>query len=121
MGKTTQTRIAELKLLRLGAFFLISLATVGSTLLSQRVIAADGQALYGQKLCITCHGPEGKSPIQSTYPKLAGQNKEYLVQQVTDIQSGARNNGLTNVMKPIVANVTAEEIEAIAEYLSGVQ
>ena len=87
----------------------------------QNVIAADGQALYGQKLCITCHGPEGKAPIQSTYPKLAGQNKEYLVQQVTDIQSGSRNNGLTNVMKPIVANVTAEEIEAIAEYLSGVQ
>ena len=51
--------------------------------------AADGKKLFGQKLCITCHGPEGKAPIQSTYPKLAGQNKDYLVRQVTDIQSGA--------------------------------
>ncbi len=90
-------------------------------LFGQSVVAADGKALYGQRLCITCHGPDGKSPIQTTYPKLAGQNKEYLVQQITDIKSGARNNGLTNVMKPIVANVTDEEIDAIAEYLSGVQ
>lgn len=97
------------------------LAASGATPASQTTGAADGQALFGQRLCSTCHGPEGKTPIQSAYPKLAGQNKEYLVQQITDIQSGARNNGLTAVMKPIVEKVTAEEIEAIAKYLSGVQ
>ena len=83
--------------------------------------AANGQALFGQRLCITCHGPEGKAPIQPTYPKLAGQNKDYLVQQITDIQSGARNNGLTQIMKPLIKNVTAEEIGAIAEYLSTIE
>ncbi len=106
---------------RNSCFWTVVTASLALFPLNQNAWAADGQALYGQKLCITCHGPEGKAPIQSTYPKLAGQNKEYLVQQATDIQSGARNNGLTNVMKPIVANVTADEIEAIAEYLSSIQ
>jgi|GEM_PF-250757 len=96
------------------------LAGMGMAASAQTASAPNGQALFGQRLCSTCHGPEGKAPIQSTYPKLAGQNKEYLVQQITDIQSGARNNGLTAVMKPIVQKVTAEEIEAISEYLSSV-
>ena len=83
--------------------------------------AANGKVLFGQRLCITCHGPEGKAPIQSAYPKLAGQNKDYLVQQITDIQSGARNNGLTQLMKSLVKDVTAEEIDAIADYLSAIE
>ncbi|MDH3376946.1 MAG: c-type cytochrome [Gammaproteobacteria bacterium] len=62
------------------------------------VNAADGQVLFGQRSCITCHGPEGNVPIRSAYPKLAGQSKDYLVQQTTDIQSGARNNGLTQAV-----------------------
>jgi len=88
---------------------------------SHTAIAAEGKTLYGQRLCITCHGPEGKAPIQSTYPKLAGQNKDYLLQQITDIQSGARNNGSTSVMKSLIKSVTAEEIDAIADYLSAIE
>ena len=78
----------------------------------------DGASLFGKRLCITCHGAEGKSPIIGTYPKLAGQSKDYLVQQFTDIQSGARNNAQAAVMQGIVSPVTAEEIDTIATYLS---
>ena len=55
------------------------------------------------------------------YPKLNGQNKEYLVAQMKDIKSGARNNGMSMAMKAMVATVTDEEFEAIADYLSKVQ
>ena len=55
------------------------------------------------------------------YPRLAGQNKEYLIQQMHDIKSGKRDNGQAAVMKPIVANLSDDEIAAIAEYLSGVK
>ena len=78
----------------------------------------DGQFLYSQKLCITCHGPAGKNPIGPNYPVLAGQNKDYLVQQFKDIRSSARNNGITSVMSSIVQDVSDEEIDAIASYLS---
>ncbi|MDC9513923.1 c-type cytochrome [Pseudoalteromonas sp. CST5] len=83
--------------------------------------AADGEALYTQKMCQTCHGAEGKAPIMGVYPKINGQNKDYLVAQMKDIKSGARSNGMTAAMKAMVATVTDEEFEAIADYLSKVK
>lgn len=81
----------------------------------------DGKALYTQKACHTCHGPDGNKTTIDTYPKLGGQNKNYLVSQVKDIRDGKRTNGLTMVMKPLVAPLTDAEIEAIAEYLANVK
>ena len=63
------------------------------------VFAADGAATYAAKGCAACHGADAKSPIMPQYPKIAGQGKEYITQQMTDIKSGARNNGQTAVMK----------------------
>lgn len=90
-------------------------------LLAGPALAQDGKSLYGQRLCITCHGPEGKAPIQDTYPRLAGQNQAYLSQQFKDIRDGKRANALSSVMKGIVANVTDADAEAIAAYLSSIQ
>ena len=53
----------------------------------------------------------------TTYPKIAGQNADYLVQQMKDIKSGARNNGQTAAMKALVATVTDDEFAKIAKYL----
>ncbi|MBE0364947.1 hypothetical protein PULV_a3243 [Pseudoalteromonas ulvae UL12] len=90
-------------------------------LVSQSAIAADGAALYTSKGCMACHGAEGKAPIMPLYPKLNGQNKEYLAAQMKDIKSGARANGMSMAMKAMVANVSDEEIDAIAAYLSAVK
>ena len=84
-------------------------------------IAADGAALYTAKGCTACHGADAKSPIMPAYPKIAGQGKEYLVQQMNDIKSGARNNGQTAAMKGVMAGVSADETTAIAEYLAGLK
>jgi len=80
--------------------------------------AADGAALFKEKGCISCHGPEGSKPTASNYPILKGQNEAYLVQQIKDIQSGARDNGMTAMMRPIVKPLSEAEIKAIAAYLS---
>ncbi|HEB66421.1 MAG TPA: cytochrome c [Gammaproteobacteria bacterium] len=80
--------------------------------------AADGAALYKAKTCPACHGKDGKSPILPTYPKIAGQNKAYLVQQMKDIKSGKRSNGNSAAMKGIMHLVSDAEIEAIADYVS---
>ncbi len=97
----------------LGAAVLASTILAGMTAQAQ-----DGAALFMSKACIACHGVEGKQPINDNTPKLAGQNKGYLMTQIKDIKSGARNNGITAQMKPIVANLSDQDIEAIAEYLS---
>lgn len=73
--------------------------------------------LYTDKACLTCHGEAGNKPIMTTYPKIAGQNADYLVQQMKDIKSGARNNGQAAAMKALVATVTDDEFAKIAKYL----
>lgn len=87
--------------------------------LTATAAAADGRKLYTDKACATCHGPTGNEPIMPTYPKLAGQNKVYLIRQMNDIKSGDRDNGASIAMRGIVANLGDDEIAAIAEYLSG--
>ncbi|WDE09511.1 c-type cytochrome [Thalassomonas haliotis] len=88
---------------------------------SATATAADGKALYTQKLCGTCHGAEGKAPITPMYPKLNGQNATYLLNQMKDIKSGKRNNGLSMTMKPMVATVSESDMAAIADYLAQVK
>lgn len=81
-------------------------------------IAADGAALYKSKACASCHGPNGDTPIMPIYPKLGGQNADYALNQMKDIKSGARNNGQTAAMKAIIAQVSEEEMKAIADWLA---
>jgi len=101
----------------------ISAALAATLLLSitGTAMAADGAALYTAKGCAACHGADAKTPIMPLYPKIAGQSKEYVTQQMMDIKSGARSNGQSVVMKGIMAAVTDEETAAIAEYISGLK
>jgi len=80
--------------------------------------AADGAELYKTKTCFSCHGQDAKTPILPTYPKIAGQNAEYAVQQMKDIKSGARANGMSAAMKGVMHLVNDEEIKAIADWLA---
>lgn len=81
-------------------------------------IAQDGAQLYQARGCTACHGADGTKPIAPTYPKIAGQNAAYAYQQMLDIKSGKRNNGLSQIMKPIVTNVPDAELKAIADWLA---
>jgi cytochrome c len=82
---------------------------------------ADGAAVYTAKACGSCHGATGAEPIMGAYPKLAGQNAEYLVQQMIDFKSGARTNAQSAVMKGMVASVSEGEMKEIADYLASVK
>lgn len=88
--------------------------------IAERRAPLEGQALFREKRCFTCHGPKGSAPVAGHIPRLAGQNKSYLARQLADIQSGARDNGSTKMMAGVVADLTDREIEALAAYLSGI-
>jgi cytochrome c553 len=81
----------------------------------------DGAKLFTEKTCHTCHGKDASSPLVIGYPAIAGQGKEYLMQQMKDIKSGARSNGQTASMKGIMHLVSDEEIDAIATYVSSLE
>ncbi len=94
------------------------LTTILLLAVSAGEVAADGKQLYTENACVACHGPTGNEPILPTYPKIAGQNREYLIRQMNDIKSGARDNGASIAMRGLVANLSDDDIVAIAEYLS---
>ena len=66
--------------------------------------------------CGTCHGPDlkGIGPI----PGLAGRSPSYLVRQIYDMKLGARNGAMAALMKPVIANLTQEDIVNSVAYLS---
>jgi cytochrome c len=81
-------------------------------------LATDGATLYKTKTCTACHGKDAKTPLMPNYPKLAGQNSAYTLQQMKDIKSGARNNGQTASMKGVMHLVTDEEMQTLSDYLA---
>ena len=81
-------------------------------------VALDGAELYKTKTCFSCHGKDANTPIMPMYPKIAGQNAAYAAQQMKDIKSGARANGMSAAMKGVMHLVNDEEIDAIAEWLA---
>lgn len=88
---------------------------------SPSAFALDGADLYKTKTCLTCHGKDGKSPILASYPKIAGQNEAYVLQQMKDIKSGVRANGNSAAMQGIMHLVSDEEMAALAKYISTLQ
>lgn len=99
---------------------MILAAAMASTLAlaAGNAAALDGAELYMKKTCFSCHGKDAKTTVLPMYPKLAGQNAAYTVQQMKDIKSGARANGMSAAMKGVMHLVNDEEIEAIAQWLS---
>jgi len=102
----------KMKALAIAAAAALSMGLAGTA-------SADGAALYAAKACNTCHGADAKTPIMPVYPKLAGQNKEYVAAQIKDIRDGKRTNGLTAAMKPMVATLTDAEVDEVAAYIAG--
>ena len=66
--------------------------------------------------CGACHGADlrGLGPV----PGIAGRSPSYLARQLYDMQHGTRNGSWTQLMKPVVANLTDEDMLAIAAYTS---
>ncbi len=69
--------------------------------------------------CANCHGPGLKGLGQA--PRLAGRSPSYLVRQLYDIQSGARDGTATEQMKPTVAKLTIDDMIAIAAYTASLK
>jgi cytochrome c553 len=66
--------------------------------------------------CGVCHGADlqGLGPV----PGIAGRSPSYLVRQMYDMQAGARHGEWTDLMKPVVAKLTDDDLVNIAAYVS---
>ena len=66
-------------------------------------------------ICAACHAADGNSGI-ATYPKLAGQAAAYTYGQTMAIKDGTRSHGAAGVMKPMVMNLSEQDIRDAAAY-----
>lgn len=79
--------------------------------------SAGGDAVAGQqkataKACVTCHGEDGNG-IDKTYPRLAGQYADYMVQALKDYKAGKRRNA---IMAGLVTTLSEQDMEDISAF-----
>jgi cytochrome c553 len=104
----------------------LKLVVASFTLVVAGHVEARGNADAGKELvtkkyaCASCHGANFATPIDPSYPKLAGQHEDYLRQALLAYQKGDHPTfGRSNaVMSAQAKPLSAKEIDDIAAYLA---
>ena len=97
--------------------------------IATKAVVAVAQPLYrGGSLnrhipaCAACHGPDGQGNPAVPYPRIGGQNAEYVAAQLTAFKDGKRaQTEPAKVMQAIASRLTDKEIDALASYVSGLR
>ena len=98
----------------------IAVLTAAFVGLIPNLLLAEGDAAAGQAksaLCGSCHGVDGNSLIAMN-PKLAGQSARYMVKQLQEFKSGARESA---IMASMVLSLSDQDMEDIAAWYSSQQ
>jgi len=66
--------------------------------------------------CATCHGADLHGLADA--PPIAGRSPSYLFRQLYDLRNATRTGAASELMKPVVANLTDTDMVAIAAYLA---
>ena len=85
-----------------------------------RKIYRGGDGATGVPACMACHSPSGAG-IPAQYPRLAGQMKEYTLAQLKAFKAGERANDSAAMMRTIASKLSDKQMDALAEYVSGLQ
>lgn len=82
------------------------------------VAQAAGDASAGEEkaqTCAACHGAQGNSTQVPSYPILAGQYEDYLVQALKAYRSGARQNA---IMQGFATQLSDQDIADLAAWFA---
>ena len=71
--------------------------------------------------CIACHGPNGNGNPEAMFPAVASQHAQYSADQLRYFRSGERANDNGRMMRNVVRNMSDEDIEAVSQYMAGLQ
>jgi cytochrome c553 len=101
----------------------VAYAPIGSVARGRELVTTGGSMVVGNQVvqgkttaCSGCHGKDlmGTDDV----PPLAGRSPSYLARQLYDFQQGTRNGASAPLMRPVVANLTDEDMVAITAYLA---
>lgn len=65
--------------------------------------------------CAACHGPNGNSSVP-IYPKLAGQNEKYFIEQMQAFKKGKDGSRYNPIMQNLAINLNDQQIKDLATY-----
>lgn len=91
-----------------GAYFTVQEAPKAG---GDAALAQEDEGKSKASMCLGCHGNSGEGNGQ--FPRLAGQQPEYLVQQLQNFKSGSRKNGM---MQAISSSLSDADMKALAAY-----
>lgn len=80
--------------------------------------AARGREKADQ-VCAACHGKDGNTPIDASYPKLAGQSADYLYQALRGYQNESRKNAIMGGLAKPLTKVEMRDLAAFYASLRG--
>ncbi|WP_079434050.1 cytochrome c [Zoogloea sp. LCSB751] len=119
--------LGDAELANVSAHFAAQPVMAGATA-GARPVSALGRSLFEQgdsargiPACSACHGADGKGRLAGSlaYPAIGGQHRFYLRGQLQDWRSDTRRNSPDGVMNQIAKALGDKDIEALADYLSG--
>ena len=92
----------------------IAYVPVGSIKKGENLVKTGGNGRTVE--CGACHGADlmGLGPV----PGIAGRSPSLMARQLYDMQAGARNGEWAQLMKPVVAKLTNEDLVNIVAYVS---
>jgi len=96
----------------------VGVASASNVELGQRIYRS-GNLKTGVTACAACHLPDGSGNELAGFPRLSGQNPQYITEQLNAFKSGDRTNDLNGIMQGIAARMSEDEIEAVSNYVSG--
>ena len=71
--------------------------------------------------CASCHGPAGKGNLAAGWPSIQGQHALYVANQLRAYKAGPRASDPNQMMRNVAAQLSDEEIDAVASYVQGLR
>jgi len=68
--------------------------------------------------CGTCHGATLQGIVN--IPAIAGRSPSYMMRQMWDMKMGTRKGPMTQLMKPVVANLSQDDMLNVVAYLASI-
>ncbi|EGU32341.1 c-type cytochrome [Vibrio scophthalmi] len=84
-----------------------------------KILYTAGDAERGLTACIACHGPRGNGTELSGFPKISGQQPDYIKAQLMKFRDGTRENDMNAMMRDIAQKLTDEDIDTLSNYMGG--
>jgi cytochrome c553 len=95
-----------------------ALATLGLAAVAQAADIGAGRAKHEQ-VCAACHGKDANTPIDPSYPRLAGQHRDYLERTLIDYQAGSRKNAIMAAQAQPLSRADIANLSAFYASLPG--